>query len=156
MATNIPASTTGSLVWRLSTRWRASVDRAVAAHGLTHATYVVLSSLYASTRSGDPPQQRELAATTGLEPAYISKLVASLERDGLVRRVTDAADTRAWRLTLTRSGRTRVERAMATVQELHRELLAPLGGPGSAASRRFKADLELLLDTPIPPPGGLR
>lgn len=33
----------GYLVWRLSTRWRATMDRALAPHGLTQAQYSVLA-----------------------------------------------------------------------------------------------------------------
>src|SRR5437667_225541 len=66
--------TTGSLVWRLSMRWRAAVDRAVAPLGLTHAQFVVLASLYGLACRGTRPSQRELADFTGLEPVYVSRL----------------------------------------------------------------------------------
>ena len=113
-------------------RWRASVDRAVAPHGLTDASYSVLASLFSRLESGSAPSQRELAEVTGLEPAYMSKLVRILERDGYVRRAEHPDDTRSVQLTLTRAGRRTVEAAIATVQALHDELLAPLGGPRSA------------------------
>lgn len=149
MATKERGPTIGYLVWRLSMRWRANVDRVVAPHGLTHATYSVLASLYALTQSNAAPRQRELADVTGLEPAYISKLIGTLERDGFVSRVAHPDDTRAMQLTLTRSGRATIERAVVTVQGLQDEILAPLGGPHSARSRQFKATLQLLLlDTP--------
>ena len=41
-------ATPGFLVWRLSMKWRAAVDRAVADLGLTHAQYSVLASLLES------------------------------------------------------------------------------------------------------------
>ena len=41
--------TTGFLLWRLTTRWRAAVDRALAPMGLTHAQYTLLASLYGYT-----------------------------------------------------------------------------------------------------------
>ena len=46
--------TPGHLVWRLSMKWRVAVDRAVAPLGLTHAQYVVLSSLSFLERDGVP------------------------------------------------------------------------------------------------------
>jgi hypothetical protein len=84
--------TTGALVWRLAMRWRAAVDRAVAPLGLTHGQYSALASLRALTSRGERPSQRRLAAYTGLEPIYVSKLVRALERGGLVARVPDPAD----------------------------------------------------------------
>ena len=58
--------TPGFLVWRLSMKWRAAVDRAVAPLGLSHAQYSVLAALYGMNRSGVFPSQRELAEHTGL------------------------------------------------------------------------------------------
>ena len=146
MATTGSGPTTGYLVWRLSMRWRARVDRAVAPHGLTHATYSVLASLYSLTRAGGAPRQRELADVTGLEAPYISKLIRTLERDGFVTRVEHPDDPRAVQLALTRVGRTTITRAVQTVQDLHEELLAPLGGPDSRSARQLKAALQILLD----------
>jgi DNA-binding MarR family transcriptional regulator len=140
--------TIGYQVWRLSMRWRAQVDRAVAPYGLTHATYSALASLYDQNHRGSKPSQRELAELTGLETVYISKLVGTLERDGFVTRSPHPDDTRAVQLELTRAGRRAIEPAIDAVRELHESLLAPLGGPRSAASRELKATLQLLLDAP--------
>src|SRR5882672_7682555 len=87
--------TIGSLVWRLSMKWRAVLDRAVAPLGLTHAQYSLLASLYGLTRSGARPSQRELADFSGLEPMYVSKLARTLERAGLVERSENPSDPRA-------------------------------------------------------------
>jgi DNA-binding MarR family transcriptional regulator len=139
--------TTGALVWRLAMRWRAAVDRAVAPFGLTHAQYAVLSSLRGLTATGDRPSQRRLAAYTGLEPIYVSKLVRALERSGLVARVRDPADARAMQLALTDHGTEVVDRAIEVVRALNRELTAALGGPDSPDVRRLGTALETLLRT---------
>jgi DNA-binding MarR family transcriptional regulator len=144
--------TTGALVWRLSMKWRAAVDRAVAPHGLTHAQYVVLSSLSGLSRAGRTPSQRQLADHTGLEPLYVSKLARALERAGLIERRTDPADSRAVQLTVTDQGAEVARRAMATVHGLHQHLLAPLGGPGSERTRELAATLQALLAAPLPGP----
>ena len=39
--------TPGFLMWRLTMKWQAAVDRAVSAFGLTHAQYSLLASLRA-------------------------------------------------------------------------------------------------------------
>jgi hypothetical protein len=44
--------TTGYLLWRLTTKLRAAVDRALAPLGLTHAQYSLLASLYGYSLSG--------------------------------------------------------------------------------------------------------
>jgi DNA-binding MarR family transcriptional regulator len=146
MATIGEAPTPGFLVWRVSLRWRASVDRAVAPLGLTHAQYSVLASLYAMARSGGRPSQRELADHTGLEAIYVSKLVRALERSGLVERPEHPDDARAVQLALTPAGRDVAERAIAVVHDLLEELTAPLGGLTGDRTRTLVAILTDLLE----------
>jgi DNA-binding MarR family transcriptional regulator len=151
--------TPGFLVWRLSMRWRAAVDRAVAPLGLTHAQYSLLASLSGVQRQGRSPSQRELADTTGLDPIYVSKLCRALERSGLLARTSDPDDTRAVRLALTNDGRAVVQRAIRVVHDLLEQLTAPLGGLASDRTRAFMDDLTLLLDgsgtsNPQPDAGG--
>jgi DNA-binding MarR family transcriptional regulator len=137
--------TVGSLVWRLSMKWRATVDRAVAPLGLTHAQYVLLASLYGLTRSGPPPSQRALSDYASLEPIYVSKLARALERGGLIERTTNPADPRAVQLRLTAKGEETVRPAIAVVADLLAELTAPIGGPRSAETRQFVHTLQTLL-----------
>ncbi|MFI5588491.1 MarR family winged helix-turn-helix transcriptional regulator [Amycolatopsis sp. NPDC051758] len=143
--------TPGHLVWRLSMKWRVAVDRALAPMGLTHAQYVLLSTLFGLERAGRTPSQRELADETGLEALYVSKLARALDTDGLIERTRDAADTRTVRLTLTDRGREVVRPAISTVRGLLDRLLAPLGGRAGERTETFVRELTLLLDTPLDP-----
>jgi DNA-binding MarR family transcriptional regulator len=144
--------TTGALVWRLAMRWRVALDRAVAPLGLTQAQYTVLASLRGLTAGGEHPSQRRLADLTGLEAIYVSKLVAALERSGLVERQRDPADARAVQLSLTDHGVDVVDEAIGVVQALHHELTAALGGPDSPETRALRSALQTLLD-PAPSDG---
>ncbi|MHA6617151.1 MarR family winged helix-turn-helix transcriptional regulator [Pseudonocardia sp. DLS-67] len=139
----------GALVWRLATRWRVAVDRALAPLDLTHAQYVLLAALYGLERAGRRPSQRELADETGLEALYVSKLARTLEAKGLVARHRDPHDTRAVRLTLTDRGHAGVRSAMRTVQDLLERLLAPIGGRDGARAAALVRDLAALLDAPL-------
>ncbi|MEV6210573.1 MarR family transcriptional regulator [Kitasatospora sp. NPDC051914] len=144
--------TPGFLVWRLAMKWRVAVDRALAPLGLTHAQYALLASLYGVQRSGLQPSQRELADRTGLEALYVSKLARTLEADGLLAREKDPADSRAVRLSLTTTGRETTRRAVALVQQLLEQLLAPLGGLDGARTDVLVRELTTLLDTPLDVP----
>lgn len=143
--------TAGYLVWRLSIKWRVAVDQALAPLRLTHAQYVVLSSVFGMERAGLPPSQRELADHTGLEPLYVSKLARQLEADGQLRRTRDAKDTRVVRLELTDRGRADVRPAIRTVQALLDRLLAPLGGRDDPRTAALVGDLTELLRAPLDP-----
>ena len=137
--------TTGYLLWRVTTKWRAAVDRAVAPLGLTHAQYSLLASLYGLSRGGVLPSQRELADFTGLEPIFVSKLARALEQGGLLVRTENPADSRAVQLTLTDRGTEVVLRAVAIVRDLHERLTGPIGGPAGRRGRELSATLQALL-----------
>jgi MarR family transcriptional regulator, organic hydroperoxide resistance regulator len=142
--------TVGYLVWRLSMKWRTAVDAAVAPLGLTHAQYSVLASLRGLTRSGSRPSQRELADHTGLDPIYISKLARTLEGAGLIERVPDGRDARAVRLVITESGIEVIDQAIVIVHDLLEQLTGALGGVSSDRVQALKAELELLIEAPMP------
>jgi MarR family transcriptional regulator, organic hydroperoxide resistance regulator len=150
MAARGHTPTPGFLVWRLSLKWRAAVDRTVAPLGLTHAQYSLLASLFGMTQAGQTPSQRELADQTGLEPIYVSKLARALERDGLVARADNPADSRAVVLTITPRGKQVIEQAIAKVGDLLDELTAPLGGRRGAETLAFVDTLQTLLAVPSP------
>ena len=138
----------GYLIWRLSMRWRAAMDRALAPMGLTQAKYSVLAPLYSMSRAGARPSQRELADLTGLDAVYISKLVRALEREGFVTRSTKAADPRAVELSLTEQGAAALQEAVKVVSELRQRLTEPLGGTAGARTAQLAEMLRQLLDAP--------
>jgi DNA-binding MarR family transcriptional regulator len=152
--TDIPPPSLGYLVWHLTLRWRAELDRALAPLGLTSAQYAVLASLHGLSRAGAPrPSQRELADFAGLEPMHVSKLVRALQRAGLVARADNPTDTRAVQLSVTDRGVEVVTAARATVLRLEEQRLAPLGGRTSQQSAQLReALLVLLRHTQAPSP----
>lgn len=137
--------TPGYLVWRLSMKWRAAVDREVADLGLTHAQYSVLASLYAMSSRGRQPSQRELADFTGLDPVHVSKVVRALSQAGLVDRAGSASDTRAVQLAPTDRGQEVVTEAVNRVGGLLDRLTAPIGGLRSEQTEAFARTLRTLL-----------
>jgi MarR family transcriptional regulator, organic hydroperoxide resistance regulator len=151
-----PAVPVGRLLWLLSSRWRAAVDRELAPLGIPHSQYVVLSSLRGLSHDGHRPSQRELADWAALDPVYVSKLVKALAARGLVERTPDPRDPRAVQLALTAAGRRSVDQAIELVAALQARLLAPIGGPADARTTELVATLRALLagapddDTPQP------
>lgn len=142
-------------MWFLSLRWRAALDRAVAPLGLTQAQYTALATLWGLTRGGERPSQRRLAEATELGPIYVSKLVRTLERKGLVARSPDPTDARAVRLELTSEGARVVGEAITVVRALEGDLTAVLGGPTSAEVKALKHTLKTLLQAAPRPDAAL-
>jgi MarR family transcriptional regulator, organic hydroperoxide resistance regulator len=123
----------------------ADVPAAAGRYLLTSAQYALLASLYALHRGGARPSQRELAAFSGLDTMYVSKLIRVLERGGLVERMANPADSRAVLLTVTDTGEQAVQAARAAVVGLEEQRLAVLGGRTSLQSAALRDALTLLL-----------
>jgi DNA-binding MarR family transcriptional regulator len=143
--TDVPPPSIGFLIWHLSMKWRAALDRELAPLGLTSAQYALLASLYGLTQSGAQPSQRELADFSGLDTMYVSKLTRALERADLVERAPNPADTRAVLLKVTCHGVQTVTAARAKVVQLEEQRMAPLGGRSSPESASLRESLGVLL-----------
>ncbi len=138
----------GFLIWRLSMRWRAAMDRVLAPLGLTHAQYSVLAPLHGMSAGGARPSQRELADFTGLDPVYISKLVRALEREGFLSRSVKASDPRAVELALTARGADAVREGIQLVTAMRDQLTSPLGGNAGERTAELAGLLRELADAP--------
>lgn len=82
------------------------------------AQFLTLDALASSERS---LRMTELAELSGLAATELSRLVAGLEADRLVKRSNDPEDNRARRVSLTRAG-------AALAKRVHREATADLRG----------------------------
>jgi MarR family transcriptional regulator, organic hydroperoxide resistance regulator len=136
---------TGFLIWHVSLRWRATLDRALVPLGITATQYAVLAPLYALTRQRARPSQRELADFSGLSHMHVSKLTRALERAGLLRRAKSRTDPRVIELSLTERGADVVRAGVSLVHRLEEEHLAPLGGRDSGRSVALREVLQVLL-----------
>ena len=76
---------------------RTYADQVAQAHGLTRAQWIILNRL----EQQPDLSQNELAALAEVTPMTVARLVDRLEAVGLLKRCTDPADRRIWRLQLT-------------------------------------------------------
>jgi DNA-binding MarR family transcriptional regulator/N-acetylglutamate synthase-like GNAT family acetyltransferase len=74
----------------------------------------------------DGATPRDVRARLGLDSGYLSRLIGSLEREGLVERSPNPADRRTTRLRLTRAGRSELGELNTISDELATSALAPL------------------------------
>ncbi|MCP3818691.1 MarR family transcriptional regulator [Streptomyces sp. A3M-1-3] len=112
--------------WRdilaLHARTTCELDRELHQHGLGASDFEVLDVLAEGTAEDGSCSYRvqELAARVHLSQSALSRLVARLEKDGLVTRVMCSEDRRGVRVVLTDGGRAR----HAEVKPLQREVLS--------------------------------
>lgn len=85
------------VLYDVARHMRTYSDQVARQHGMTRAQWVILARL---ERQPDL-SQNELAALAEASPMTIARLVDRLEAQGLVKRCSDPADRRIWRLRLT-------------------------------------------------------
>lgn len=132
----------GMQLMHLSRAWRAELDRRLAHLGLSQARWQVLLHL---ARFAEPPTQRELAQSVGIEGPTLARLLDSLEGQALVCRQAVAEDRRAKRVLLLDEARPLIEviesissslrndlfrgidpEALRNCQQVHAQILANL------------------------------
>ena len=123
------------LVKRLEMAERARMEEVLAAHGVTLHQYTALSLL----ERRDGLSSAQLARRHFVTPQAMNQLVATLERDGLIRREPDAANRKILRASLSDKGREVLAACHVAVDELERRMLA---GFTADQERAFREALE--------------
>jgi MarR family transcriptional regulator for hemolysin len=106
---------------QLSRSWRAELDRRLSEMGLSQARWLVLLHL---SRFAEPPTQRALAQSVGVEGPTLARLLDSLEAQGLVRRQEVADDRRAKNVMLCEQAHPLIASIRAIADQLRGQLLA--------------------------------
>jgi DNA-binding MarR family transcriptional regulator len=99
---------------------RKAFDRRAMGHGVTRAQWKVLFRL----ERNPGLRQIELADMLDIEPITLSRIVDRLEESGLVERVADPADRRAWRLHVTAKAQPLIEKLRGIADEMIAEAFA--------------------------------
>ena len=93
---------------------------------------------------GDGTDLRTLRARLNLDSGYLSRLIASLQREGLIE-TAPGADKRVRDVTLSDAGRAELEVLNSKSDQLARDLLAPLGDKQRSTLVEAMATVERLL-----------
>lgn len=118
--------------------WEARVDAQLgSAHGLGLSDFAALHHLLEAP--GGRLRRVDLARALALTPSGVTRLLAPLERRGIVTRESDGHDARATFAVLTKSGRTLVKDATATTAAIAETILASLGERDRAAFAKLAA-----------------
>ena len=100
---------------RAARRLARRFDAALRPHGLTNGQFSLLMAL----NRPEGPRIGDLVPLLGMDRTTLTAALKPLERRGLVRSLTDAADARARRLVLTAAGRARLKAALPAWRAAH-------------------------------------
>lgn len=124
---------------RLMAAWNARLEARLAAHGASFAQWRVLM---VAARAGRALSIVELAALTMVPHSTLSRQIAAMAREGLLRRGRDMADGRAVSIQLTPLGRARYREWLPMALEEAEAGLAPLTAPERATLLRLIGLME--------------
>jgi len=110
---------------------RKAFDRRAVGMGVTRAQWKVLFRLERQPGL----RQIELADMLDIEPITLSRIVDRLEEGGLVERVADPADRRAWRLHVTARAQPLIEKLRAVADEMIAEAFGGIDPKDIAITR---------------------
>lgn len=119
-------------LWGLQLAFQARLDRALAGLGLTSAGFRLVGELMNAPTG---LKQRELAQRLGVKAPTVSVAISKLEAAGVVERVDDPADPRAWSVRL--SPTAPLGPGVEVLEALERDLIGSL----STKDRRALIDL---------------
>lgn len=123
---------------RVIALWEARADAELGGvHGLGLSDFAALHAI--AEAPGEKLRRVDLARRLALTPSGVTRLLAPLERRGIVAREDGGHDARATFAVLTRSGRTLVKNASATMSALADSILGSLGERDRAAFAKLTA-----------------
>lgn len=129
----LPPVRFGPLLTLLARSWRAELDRRLVHLGLSQARWLVLLYL---ARMPEPPTQRELAQTVGVEGPTLARLLDSLEAQGFVRRLVVPEDRRAKKIILTDEVQPLIQQIETISAQMHRDLFSGIDEADLQACQR--------------------
>ena len=111
---------------------RKAFDRRAVGMGVTRAQWKVLFRLERLPGL----RQIELADMLDIEPITLSRIIDRLEEAGLVERVADPADRRAWRLHVTAKAQPLIAKLRGVADEMISEAFAGIDAKDIEITRR--------------------
>ena len=137
-----PGDSPGFLLWHATLRWQRGVAAALAPLHLTHVQFVLLACAWWLNTHGERPNQLTLARQAGTDVKMTSQVLRILEQKGLIERETDADDTRAKLLRVTRRGADLAPRAIEAVERADAQFFEAVGTDDALPLLRRLANLE--------------
>jgi MarR family transcriptional regulator, organic hydroperoxide resistance regulator len=136
-----PEESPGFSLWQVASLWQRQINACLHPLGLTHAQFVLLTTLAWHVRAEKIITQAELAALAKTDVMMTSSVLRTLEKKGLITRRPHPSDTRALSLAVTAAGSALAAQAIQVVEAADRAFFGKLGEelPG------FNAQLQALI-----------
>lgn len=122
-----PDDSPGFLLWQVSNFWQRKMNTGLSHLGLTHVQFVLLAGIIWLSEGKETVTQARLAAHAKTDIMMTSKVLRALEQRDLIKRETDAKDTRAKSLSITTKGYELTVEAIKIVEKIDHDFFISLG-----------------------------
>jgi DNA-binding MarR family transcriptional regulator len=102
--TRKPCDASGYKLWQISNLWQRMINDTMAQHNITHVQYLLLATIVWMNNNKMTVNQKSLASQSQSHKMMTSKVLRSLEKNGLVTRSTNTLDTRYKDIHITEKG----------------------------------------------------
>lgn len=117
-----PSQSLGFLLHQAAINWRRLLAQELRGIELTPTQFFMLGSTSRLTHDlKQAPTQKDIASNTLIDVNVISQVVRQLEDRGLLLRTRDVRDKRAFRLSLSPEGRTKLRQAIKLIYQVDKE-----------------------------------
>ncbi len=117
-----PEDSPGFLLWQLTNQWQRNQRLSLAKLCITHPQFVVLAvTLWLSNTTNKCVTQKQVSDLSKIDKMTVSDVVKTLLRKKLLHRSLHKEDGRAYALSLTPTGRTKVLKAIPIVEEVDKK-----------------------------------
>ncbi|MCY4779877.1 MarR family transcriptional regulator [Sphingobacterium sp. UT-1RO-CII-1] len=136
-----PEESSGYLLWQVSMLWQRKMKRALDKLDLTHTQYVLLAVLAWLSKSNETVTQVDIANHSNTDRMMVSKVLRTLQEKGFINRHEHQTDTRAKNISLSKSGKTILEKAIKIVEETDNSFFSVL----QSKEKSFNTDMRKLV-----------
>lgn len=134
----------------IARRWRSLLDDRLRLIGQSSAR---MEALWAIAYTPPQSPQIEIARRIGIEGATLTRMLDTLEAEGLVERVPDPSDRRSKHIRITDEGKAVLAEIIAIAGDLRTTLVDGISGPAIDEANDFLADILARLEA-MPGVGG--
>ena len=136
-----PNENLGYLLWQTTMQWQRQMNRALDEVGLTHTQFVIMMALAWLLRSSENVTQKEIADHSKTDRMMVSKILRTLQKNGLIDRKEHETDTRSKCVFLTDKGTDILQKAIEVKTNANAQFFENLSD-----KQKFGEELKQLID----------
>ena len=124
-----PEDSAGFLLWQVTMVWQRKIKKALEAHDIAHAQFVIMATLLWFEAHDYDTTQILIVNWSKLDKMTVSKSLKTLASLGLVNRIEHETDTRAKSVSLTNKGKKLVYKLVPIVEKIDSKFFGEVSAP---------------------------